>query len=100
MSNDAERTICQTPTPGKKPTSIPTWKYDLIRRAILDVLPEASPGIAAKDLPELVRARLSSEDLERLGSVNWHSTTVKLNMEVDKEIVRHPTMKPQHIFKA
>ena len=100
MPNDADRTVCHTPTPNKQPTSIPTWKYELVRRAILDVLPDAAPGIPAKDLPELVRTRLSDEELGKLGSVNWHATTVKLNMEVDKEIARHPTKKPQHIFKT
>lgn len=100
MPNDAARTVCHTPTPGKKPTSIPTWKYVAVRAAILEVLPKSPPGIPAKDLPELVKSELADADLEALGSVGWHTTTVKLNMEVDGEIARDPTQKPQHIFRT
>lgn len=100
MSNETDRKVCHTPTPGKKPTSISRWKYVAIRAAILKVLPDAPPGIPAKDLPQLVKAQLSNEEIEKLGSIGWHTTTVKLNMEVEQEIARHPTEKPQHIFRT
>lgn len=52
--------ICQTPTPGKQPTSIPKWKYDLIRAAIIDILPLDDEGIEFKILPDLVRDPISA----------------------------------------
>ncbi len=95
-----ERTICHTPTPGKQPTSIPTWKYQAIRQAILSVMPDQAPGIAAKDLPDLVAAELDAATRSKLGSVTWHTTTVKLHMEVEGELSRVPKVKPQHLIRS
>ena len=94
------RTVCHTPTPGKQPTSIPTWKYDAVRAAILSVVPKQPPGIVAKDLPTLVRAKLDAQILDRLGSVAWHTMAVKLNMEVDGELERVAGAKPQRLIKT
>ncbi len=95
-----DRTICQTPTPGKKPTRIPTWKYAAVRAAILEVVPDAAPGVAAKDLAGLVATKLSNEVKKNLGSVMWHTTAVKLNMEVDGELARLPKVRPQHLVRT
>ena len=38
MSSDERKIVCQTPTPGKKPTRIAKWKYDLVRSTILKVV--------------------------------------------------------------
>lgn len=95
-----ERTVCHTPTPGKQPTSIPTWKYDAIRDAILTIVPTQAPGIVAKDLPAMVAERLSADVRQKLGSVAWHTTTVKLNMEVDGELARVAGAKPQHLVRT
>ena len=94
------RTVCHTPTPGKQPTSIPTWKYDAVRTAILEVVPSHAPGVVAKDLPSMVADRLSDEVRQKLGSVAWHTTTVKLNMEVDGELERVAGAKPQHLVRT
>ena len=92
-----DKVLCHTPTPGKKPTAIDRWKYDAIRRAVLAIVPRSPPGIAAKDLPDLVREKLSVNELAELGSVTWYTTSVKLNMEVEGEIERVPGAKPQHL---
>lgn len=97
---NAEKTICNTPTPGKKPTSIPTWKFTAVRAAILDVVPLEGPGVAAKDLPGLVARRLSKDVRDRLGSVSWHTTTVKLQMEVAGELRRLDNKSPQHLLRC
>jgi hypothetical protein len=94
------KTICQTPTPGNKPTPIPSWKYDLIRDAILSVVPSRAPGIAFKELPSLVAGQLSSAQQAELGSVSWHTTTVKLDLEVKGEISRVPGVSPQHLVRS
>lgn len=96
----AERTVCRTPTPGKKPTSIPTWKFDAIRDAIIEIVPTDPPGLAAKDLPDRVAGRLSAEVREALGSVSWHTTTVKLEMEVAGELQRVPGARPHRLVRT
>jgi len=88
-----EKVLCQTPTPGKKPTRISKWKYDLVRSVILASIPET--GIEFKRLPQLVERKLTSGEMESLGSVSWYTTTVKLDMEVKGEIERVPGSNPQ-----
>lgn len=94
-----ERTVCHTPTAGKNPTSIPTWKYEAVRKAILKAVPKKAPGMMAKDLPDRVAELLSDSLRERLGSVAWHTTSVKLHMETLGELRRDPKLKPQHIVR-
>lgn len=90
------RIPCRTPAEGRDGvTHIPAWKFDAVRAAILQVLSE--DDIAFKDLKDAVRDRLSQEDLAQLGSLGWHVTTVKLEMEVRDEVVRHPKITPQRI---
>lgn len=93
------RTVCHTPTPGKKPTTIPSWKYAAVRNAILEIVPRAGAGIVAKDLPQMVSMALTPQDRDRLGSVTWHTTTVKLNMEVAGELQRVEGARPQRLLR-
>ena len=97
MADGESKVLCKTPTPGKQPTRIPKWKYDVVRAAILAAIPDRETGMAFQRLPELVRQRLRPDDLERLGSVSWHTTTVKLDMEVKGEIERVPGSRPQRL---
>ena len=100
MKEQAEKVLCHTPTPGKKPTRIDAWKYHHIREAILAVLPYDGPGIVFMDLPGLVGNQLQNDVKERLGSVGWYTTTVKLDMEVKGEITRISGSKPQRLVKV
>lgn len=89
MTRSIEKTACRTPTPGKKPTAIPTWKYELLSDAITVILGRAGgDGVRFVDLPDLVRDQIDAENLAELGSVNWHVTTVKLEMEVRGDVAR------------
>jgi hypothetical protein len=92
--------VCQTPTPGKQPTRIDRWKYDLIRMHIHGVLPTDGKGIPFKDLFRLVGEKLSNEEKSRLGSVSWYTTTVKLDLEVQREIKRVVGASPQRLLKV
>lgn len=84
-----ERVECATPTPGKAPTRIPRWKYEALRRAIHKVVCAAgSRGATLDDLVEKTPAWLSADELADLGSVSWHVTTVKLDLETKGEISR------------
>lgn len=94
-----EKVPCRTPAEGRDGvTNIPRWKYDAVRRAILDAVGSAGEeGFAFGDLKDAVRARLSADELDRLGSLGWHVTVVKLNMEVVGELRRIPKTTPQRM---
>lgn len=99
---DTDKIGCRTPAEGRAGvTHIPRWKYDCVRRAILDTLEEAELGyIYFKDLTATVEEHLTTNQLAKLGSLGWHVTTVKLNMEVEGELVRVIGAKPQRLMKA
>ncbi|MGR3542186.1 MAG: DUF6958 family protein [Hasllibacter sp.] len=82
------RTRCRTPAGGPGGTAIPSWKFDALRTAIRDVLAGGSMKQAEMGPP--VAARLDADALGRLGSLGWHLTTVRLEMEVRGEIERLP----------
>ena len=93
------KVACRTPTPGRKGvTNIPQWRFDKIRGAIIDVM--ATGEVRFADLPDLVRERLSEDDRQRLGSIGWNVTTVKLEMEVRGEIIRLEGKGPQSLVLA
>ena len=94
-----DKTLCETPTAGKNPTRIDSWKYDLIAAAIMDVLPNTSPGVPFKELPSLVGEKLGDER-EKIGSMAWYTTTVKLDLEVKGKIKQVDGLKPQHLMKV
>ena len=96
LSDDA-RIVCHTPTPGKKPTRIHRWKYSLLRGIILDILAGSPDGVEFRALPNLIDARLSDEQKANLGSTSWYTTTVKLDMEVKRDIERIPRVSPQRL---
>ncbi len=93
------KVACRTPNPGKPGmTNIPKWKFDCIRAAILDTLAEGDT--AWSDLTEAVRARLSEDELARMGKLRWFVVTVKLELEVRGEIARIPGRSPQMLTRA
>lgn len=97
---DEERVVCETPTPGKRPTRIPRWKYELVRRAILESVPVDGDGLAFQELPAAVSGRLSREERVKLGSVSWYTTVVKLDLEVRGELRRIDGSRPQRLIQA
>lgn len=94
------KVVCATPTPGKQPTAIAKWKYNLVRDAIRKCVPKSKDGVAFKDLPDLVADTLSAEERARLGSVSWHTTTVKLHMETTGELERIAGAVPQRVRRT
>ena len=96
MSDNA-KVVCHTPTPSKKPTRIHRWKYDLLRGIILDILAGIPDGVEFRALPNLIDARLSAEQKANLGSTSWYATTVKLDLEVKRDIERIPRVSPQRL---
>lgn len=91
--------ICRTPSHGKKPTRIELWKFDLLRSAILNTLPDSGEGLLFKELSNNLKKVIPSEKLAQLGSLSWYTTTVKLEMEVAGDIYRVANSKPQRLLK-
>ncbi len=97
MASKEAKVLCETPTPGKAGTRIPQWKYDAVRAAIRKAVPRSEKGIESRELPGLVEAALSADARRDLGSVGWHTVTVKLHMEVVGELARIAGARPQRI---
>jgi hypothetical protein len=97
LNSEEDKVLCETPTPGKQPTRIAKWKYELVRSAILAEVPDDDKGVEFNRLAELVERRIPAEELKRLGSVSWYTTTVKLDMEVNGEIERVAGVNPQRL---
>ena len=103
VSKDIPKKLCRTPTPGRSgETSIPLWKYEAVRIAILAAIRadndiKKGGSIGFNDLREKAKAHMQEAMLARLGSWGWHFTTVKLNMEVEGEIKRLPGSTPQQL---
>ena len=88
-----EKVACRTPAEGKDgKTNIPKWKFDVLRAAIRQVLKGREMGMNA--LKEAVRDALDENSLKQLGSLGWHLTTVRLELEVRGEIARLPKVTP------
>ena len=95
-----QRVECRTPTPGSQSTRIPRWKYDAVRAAIRAVVPRDKDGIEFRALSALVAKTLPAASRGKLGSVRWHTVTVKLHMEVTGELARIPGSRPQRIRRV
>lgn len=90
-SGAEDRVTCNTPNPTRKKgfTRIPRWKYDALRRAIHKVMISAGArGATLDEMIEGVPRFLSEDERDELGSVPWHVTTVKLDLEVRGEVAR------------
>lgn len=96
---DAAKKVCRTPTTGREGvTRIPLWKFEVVSEAIVAAVAEAGDaGLPFEDLAAAVEARLGADDLAKLGSVGWHTTTVKLEMEVAGALHRVDGKGPQRL---
>lgn len=100
-AKDEEKTLCRTPTPDRKPTRIPSWKYEAVAQAIRAALEEAGEqGVLFAELRGKAVAHFGKGVAGRIGSIGWHVTTVKLEMEVRGELVRKKTSRGQRLFLA
>jgi hypothetical protein len=100
VNTQGEKVLCETPTPGKQPTRIARWKYDLVRSAILAEVQADENGVEFNRLSERVERHIPPDKLKQLGSISWYTTTVKLDMEVKGEIERVPGTSPQRLRRV
>lgn len=77
MKEQAEKVQLQHPDPDKTAPRISTYKYKMVKGALLTVVPKNDEGVPFKGLSAMVEGQLSSEELNQLGSVGWYTTTVK-----------------------
>lgn len=84
---------------GKNGVSIPTDKYDVMRRALLRVIPRGR-CVAYRDLTQLVRPLLSPAVYTPRDSVSWYLIVVKQDLEARGLIEQAPGLRPQHLRRA
>lgn len=99
-TRNEDKVLCENPVAGRKSTRIDRWKYDAVRKAIISVLSRKGEGTPYSDLPSLVKGRLSTDVRSRIGSVEWYTTTVKLDMEAKGEIRRIKGVQPQRLLRV
>ncbi|MAW61549.1 MAG: hypothetical protein CMJ94_12030 [Planctomycetes bacterium] len=87
------------PDPGKQGENIVKWKYEAVRAALLQQIPDQGEGALFSELPDGVRKALSPKQLDELGSVSWYVTTVKLDLEARGEIRRVSGRGPQRLLR-
>lgn len=84
------RVACRTPNPDRPGvTNVPAWKFEACRTALLAAL-EDGAMMRAPDLVRAAGARLTDAQRADLGSLGWHMTTVRLELEARGEIARLP----------
>lgn len=86
--------------------NLKTEKYNLIRDAMLAVLPSFASGesMAFAELEKKVRAYLEEREVPsslfpKPGSVRWYTKTVQLDLEARGEIERLPEKSPIRLRK-
>ena len=99
MSGSADKIQLIHPDPEKSAPRIELKKYTMVKNALIEGIPEDEPGVPFMDLFQIVEDRLSEDELQYLGSLNWYTTTLKLDLEARGIIERIPGSKPQRVRK-
>ena len=101
MTNKIDKTLCRNPDPAKQGTNIPTWKYEALSSSIVKAIKAADEQtIALQDLFEDAGNYLTQDEKSRMGSIGWHTMSVKFEMEVRGELVRKKVGGRQHLSLA
>lgn len=97
MTAKEEKMALLNITEGAGNTNMAVWKYEIYRNAILKAIPPGEEGLLFTSLPSEVSKFLPEKDRHRLGSLAWHVTSVKLDMEARGLIRRLEKIKPQRL---
>jgi hypothetical protein len=87
------KVYARNPDPEKEGTRVDFDKYAIIRKAILNTMHKVGGEISFKELTNTLKEQLTDFD----GSVNWYTTTVKLDLEARGIIERVPDESPQRL---
>lgn len=86
------------PDPRKASTRMNAARYRATREALLAVIPTEPPGVRFGELADLVRPLLG--EALGTGSIKWHVTTVKLDLEARGLVARVPGRGPQRLVRV
>jgi hypothetical protein len=92
----SDKIITLHPQAGKSGVNISKEKYDIIRKAILEIL-DAQKEMTFKNLTQEIHAKLEGRFD---GSIPWYVTTVKLDLEARGEVERVANASPQRLRLA
>ena len=99
MTSPTETIETLHPDPGKQGARVDAARYRLMREALLQVIPDAAPGLAFGALADAVRPLLAGTAFGD-ASVMWHVTTVKLDLEARGRVERLPGRGPQRLIRS
>lgn len=85
-------------TPGKV-TRVDRAKYEAMRSAYLDALPEGEPGITAEEAKNRLKPTLPQDLFPGGATSGWWLKCVQLDLEA-KGIVRRAKTRPLTFFRA
>jgi len=91
--DDEGKVYAQHPDPEKEGTCIDYDKYVTIRKALVAAMQANDGTMTFKALTDTLKTELPDFD----GSVNWYTTTVKLDLEARNIIERVPNESPQRL---
>ena len=95
-----EMVVCRAVDRKGEPVLLERWRYDLLKQAILNVVPADDIGLMYKQLTPAVRANLSRADRQRLGTLHRDTTLVKLDLEFHGDLERIEGMRPQYLRRV
>ena len=83
--------------PTKSAPRIDLQRYELIRATIQEALTIADNGLTYTELVDHIRSLIPQEILKILGSLEWYTVSVKLDLEARGLIERIPQTRPERV---
>jgi len=82
---------------GQVNVRIDQRRYDAMRTALLEVVPQSPDGVAYGELSELVKPHLPKWWFEKEFSIAWHIATVKLDLQHRGLVENVEGKRPMHV---
>ena len=99
MSASPDRILTLHPD-GKQGVHIERSKYDLVRAALLELVPADEEGIALGSVRDALADCLHRRGFPREASVGWYTIAVKQDLEARGELEIVPGKRPQHLRRT
>ena len=91
-SHDKKMAVENANVPGKL-TNVSAIKYQDMKAAFMQILPDSSPGLTQKEIQQQVKAHLPEQSFPQSATSGWWAKTVQLDLEAKGLVVRE-TCKP------
>ena len=85
-------------TPGRT-SRVNQKKYEIIKKAMLEILPTRSPGFTHKEICAAVDPYLDQQHFPSGATSAWWAKTVQLDLEAKGILIREPT-KPLRWYRV